>query len=146
MADGASPTSASTHLYECERMPRLKLLHRFLDSLEMSCDDRICVGIVKRQDFLDTGGAYEDTEGFVDYARSIDGVEVGILIEERKTTTKGSLRSNDALYRMDQVAAKFGGGGHACAAGLSSPLKASDLKSGLVEAITDRLTSGMKES
>lgn len=142
VADGASPTYASTRLYECERMPRLKLLHRYLDSLEMICDDRICVGMVRRQDFLDTGAAYEDTEGFVDYARSVDSVEVGILIEERKTTTKGSLRSNDSCYRMDQIAAKFGGGGHACAAGLSSSLKADDLKVGLLEAISERLRMG----
>ena len=139
VGDGASPTFASTHLYERERMQRLKLLERFLDSLALECDDRICIGVVRQQDFLDTGAAYEDTEGFVDYARSIDGVEVGILIEERKTMTKGSLRSNDAAYRMDRIAAAFGGGGHACAAGLSSPLKAEELKSGLLKAIGERL-------
>jgi phosphoesterase RecJ-like protein len=33
--------------------------------------------------------------------------------------TKGSLRCRDPIYRLDQVAAKFSGGGHACAAGIN---------------------------
>jgi phosphoesterase RecJ-like protein len=56
----------------------------------------------------------------VDYARSIEGVEIGVLIEERpEGVVKASLRAKDAAYRMDRIAAAFQGGGHACAAGLS---------------------------
>ena len=70
--------------------------------------------------FESTGTSAEDTEGLVDYARSIEGVEIGVLIEERKGGSfKASLRAKDPVYRVDLVAAQFGGGGHACAAGLN---------------------------
>jgi phosphoesterase RecJ-like protein len=55
----------------------------------------------------------------VDYARAIDGVDIGVLIEERAGALKGSLRAKDPKYRVDQIAKHFGGGGHACAAGLN---------------------------
>ena len=55
----------------------------------------------------------------MDYARAIDGVDVGVLLEERPGMTKGSLRAKDPVFRLDRVAAEFGGGGHACAAGLN---------------------------
>ena len=57
----------------------------------------------------------------VDYARGVDGVEIGVLIEERQGAIKASLRGKDPALRVDLIAAKFGGGGHACAAGLSRP-------------------------
>ena len=69
--------------------------------------------------FERTGTTAEDTEGLVDYARAIDGVEIGVLLEERDGATKGSLRGKDPALRLDRVAAGFGGGGHACAAGLN---------------------------
>ena len=57
--------------------------------------------------------------GLVDYARAIDGVDIGVLIEVRPNVIKASLRSKDPVYRVDRIAALFNGGGHACAAGLN---------------------------
>ena len=71
--------------------------------------------------FAETGSLPEDTEGLVDYTRATDGVEIGALIEERPDGVKASLRAKDPAYRVDLVAGRFGGGGHACAAGLSAP-------------------------
>ena len=63
----------------------------------------------------------EDIEGFVDYARAVEGVKIGVLLEERSDGgVKGSLRAEKAEYRLDELAAKFSGGGHHCAAGLRS--------------------------
>ncbi|MDF2928216.1 MAG: phosphoesterase RecJ domain protein [Anaerospora sp.] len=58
----------------------------------------------------------ENTEGFINYARSIEGVEIAILfraIDER--TVRISFRSHRA--DVSQVALTFGGGGHIRAAG-----------------------------
>ena len=54
-----------------------------------------------------------------DYARAIDGVDIGVLLEDRSGSLKGSLRAKDPFYRVDQIAKQFQGGGHACAAGLN---------------------------
>ncbi|WP_221029161.1 DHH family phosphoesterase [Actomonas aquatica] len=119
MACGADPVQAGFELYEREPLGKMKLLQRFLASLELHAGGRICVGTLVRGVFEETGTNHEDTEGLVDYARAIDGVEIGCLIEEREDGAKASLRSKDPVYRVDRIAALFNGGGHACAAGLN---------------------------
>lgn len=119
MARGARPVEAGYELYERETAGKLQLLQRFLASLQLECAGRLCIGTLPDGIFAETGTNQEDTEGLVDYARSIDGVDVGVLIEERPGTIKASLRAKDPAYRMDRIAAQFNGGGHACAAGLN---------------------------
>ncbi len=119
VALGASPSEAGREIYERESLGKLQLLQRFLASLQIDCGGLVCVGSLPEGVFRETGTDVEDTEGLVDYARAIDGVEIGVLIEERPGMIKASLRCKDSLYRVDQVAAQFGGGGHACAAGLN---------------------------
>ena len=60
------------------------------------------------------GASIDDAEA-VDYARSIQGVEVGVLLEERNGA-KGQFESQRSKLG-DQIAQAFGGG--ACAAGLN---------------------------
>ncbi len=119
VALGAHPADIGGELYERETAGKLQLLQRFLSSLTLECGGRVCVGVLPNGIFSETGTSAEDTEGMVDYARSIDGVEIGVLIEERPNAIKASLRCKEPRFRVDQVAAQFGGGGHACAAGLN---------------------------
>jgi phosphoesterase RecJ-like protein len=139
VARGASPSEAGYELYERESAGKLRLLQNFLASLTMEFAGRVCVGTLAAGVFAATGTTAEDTEGLVDYARCVDGVEVGVLIEERQDGgIKASLRAKDPLCRLDLVASRFGGGGHACAAGLN--LKdATNFRAQLLEAIGDRL-------
>jgi bifunctional oligoribonuclease and PAP phosphatase NrnA len=133
---GAQPNIVGFELYERESMGKLRLLEAFLKSLKMECDDRVCIGILPRGIFEATGSNSEDTEGLVDYARSIEGVDVGVLIEEREDgTLKASLRATDTAYRLDRIAAQFQGGGHAAAAGLSLKIDTTEFYRRLVEAI-----------
>ncbi|MDF9827945.1 phosphoesterase RecJ-like protein [Ereboglobus sp. PH5-10] len=119
VARGASPAEAGYEIYERESWGKLKLLDAFLRSLTRECDNRACIGILPDGIFDLTGTTPEDTEGLVDYARCIDGVEIGVLIEERPGAIKASLRAKNPAMRVDRIAAIFGGGGHACAAGLN---------------------------
>ncbi|HTU01176.1 MAG TPA: DHH family phosphoesterase, partial [Candidatus Sulfotelmatobacter sp.] len=120
VARGASPSEAGYELYERESSGSLRLLGIFLASLEMEFGGRVCIGTLPPGVFEATGTSAEDTEGLVDFARCVDGVDIGVLIEERRDGgVKASLRAKDPLCRLDLVAGQFGGGGHACAAGLS---------------------------
>lgn len=140
MARGAKPTEAGFELYERETTGKLQLLQRFLSSLRMECDGRVCIGTLPVGVFESTGSTAEDTEGLVDYARCIDGVDVGALIEERPDgTVKASLRSKDPAYRLDRVAAQFNGGGHACAAGLNFKGAPADFRERLVAALAAQI-------
>lgn len=116
---GANPSAAAYELYERESFSKIKLLQSFLDSLKMEFGDRVCVGLIEDGVYEATGATIDDSEGLVDYARAIDGVDIGVMIENRGGALKGSLRAKNPFYRVDQVAKQFNGGGHACAAGLN---------------------------
>ena len=117
---GAVPFAIAKDIYERESPAKLALLQRYLQSFRYHCGGRACVGILTQRDWQETKATSEDTEGLVDYARSIDGVAIGVLVEERPDgTLKGSFRAKDPVHRVDQLAALFHGGGHACAAGFT---------------------------
>lgn len=140
VARGADPAEAGYELYERETEGKLRLLQQFLASLKLECGGRACVGTLAPGVFESTGSTQEDTEGLVDYARSIDGVAVAALIEQRTDgTVKASLRAKDAAYRVDLVAAKFNGGGHACAAGLSLKTGTENFRNRLIAALAERI-------
>jgi phosphoesterase RecJ-like protein len=118
----------------------MRLLQHFLASLQMECEGRVCIGRLAAGIFEETGTSAEDTEGLVDYARSIEGVEIGALIEEKPDgSVKASLRAKEPAYRVDLVAAQFNGGGHACAAGLNLKSGAGDFHARLVTALAQRV-------
>jgi bifunctional oligoribonuclease and PAP phosphatase NrnA len=142
VARGANPAEAGIELYERETAGKLKLLQRFLASLRMECGGRVCIGMLPVGIFAETETNAEDTEGLVDYARSIEGVDIGALIEERPGgAAKASLRAKDPAYRVDLVAGKFQGGGHACAAGLNLKSGAENFYARLVGALTERIAA-----
>lgn len=142
VARGAQPAQAGQELYERESEAKLRLLRLFLSSLRLECDGRVCIGTLGPTAFAETGASSEDTEGLVDYARSIDGVVIGALIEQRADgSVKASLRAKEAVYRVDQVASRFNGGGHACAAGLSLKTGTENFHLRLVAALTERLAA-----
>lgn len=142
VAHGARPAEAGFELYERESVGKLKLLQHFLASLRMECGGRVCIGRLPAGIFEATGSTSEDTEGLVDYARSIEGVDIGALIEERPDgSVKASLRAKDPAYRVDAVAARFNGGGHACAAGLNLKSGTQDFEARLVAVFAERIAA-----
>ncbi|HUR57937.1 MAG TPA: DHH family phosphoesterase [Opitutaceae bacterium] len=142
VARGAKPSEAGYQLYERETAGKLKLLQHFLASLKLECGGRACIGTLAPGAFESTGSNAEDTEGLVDYARSIDGVEIGALVEIRPDgTVKASLRAKEPALRVDQIAAQFGGGGHACAAGLSLKTGTENFQARLIAAMAASLAA-----
>ena len=136
---GAEPALAGQELYERESFGKLKLLQSYINSLKLECGGRACIGVLRNGIFEEIGASVEDTEGLVDYARSIEGVEIGVLIEERPGVIKASLRAKHSGLRMDTLAAQFNGGGHAMAAGLNCQATLSEFYPKLIAALNQRL-------
>ncbi|HIP86637.1 MAG TPA: bifunctional oligoribonuclease/PAP phosphatase NrnA, partial [Aquifex sp.] len=107
-----------------ERNPvrRLKLLSQVLKTLQLHLGGKVASIFVLKKWLENLGATYEDTEGFVNYARSIDGVEVAIFVIEKpeEGIWKVSLRSKGKAD-VSVVCEKFGGGGHKYAAGCKLP-------------------------
>jgi phosphoesterase RecJ-like protein len=72
---------------------------------------------VNREQMERCGARDEDCEGLVNYALSIEGVEVALFFRELADGRwRVSLRSKGAVD-VSTIAAYFGGGGHLCASG-----------------------------
>ncbi|MBL9187390.1 MAG: bifunctional oligoribonuclease/PAP phosphatase NrnA [Opitutaceae bacterium] len=142
VARGARPERAGQELFERESFGKLRLLQHYLSTLTLECGGRACIGTLAPGLFEQIGATAEDTEGLVDYARCIDGVQIGALIEERADgSVKASLRGQDPALRVDLIAAKFNGGGHACAAGLSLKQGGADFRARLIAAFAERFAA-----
>jgi phosphoesterase RecJ-like protein len=115
---GASPHKIYQSVYEHQAPSKVKLLGYVLYNLRLEQNGRVA-WIKVSKDILDTIGTKpHDTEGFADYPRVINGVEVSIMfIEMDKGRVKVSFRSK-GNYVINHIAQKFGGGGHAYAAGV----------------------------
>lgn len=125
MAAGAPGPEIAERLLERMTVGQMRLLQRGLQRLTFSEDLRICWLWMTSEDLAETGAANEDLEGLVNYARNVEGVEVGILFKENGTTSvKVSMRSA-GLVNVAEVARHYGGGGHVRAAGcrLTVPLQ-----------------------
>ncbi len=116
---GADPAEANFRVFEQESRGKLALTQRFLASLRFHDDGRICSGEIRQADYAATGTTKEDKEGLVEFPRSVEGVDVAVLMEEGADGVRGSLRGRDPRLRLDLLAAKLNGGGHVLAAGFN---------------------------
>jgi bifunctional oligoribonuclease and PAP phosphatase NrnA len=116
---GADPWTISRGVMDAYGIARLRLLKMALDTVQLRHQGLIGVMTLTR-DMFEAAGAHEaDSEQFVDYPRFVRGVEIGVLIRETDADAcRFSLRSNEWVNAAD-LAARFGGGGHARAAGFT---------------------------
>ncbi len=116
---GARPYELAREFIYMKTLVTLKLLSEVLASLEVHGGGRIATMEVTMQMLRMTGASIKDTEGFVDYAASIDDVELSALFREiNPREIRVSLRSRNDC-NVASLAEKFGGGGHRKAAGLT---------------------------
>jgi len=109
-------------VYETNTFGRVKLLGEALNTLRLDESGRIAWIYVTEEMFRRTGTGAEDLEGFINHARSVDGVEVAMMfVEMDGSKTKVSLRSKDEV-NVARIASVFGGGGHERAAGCTVDL------------------------
>jgi bifunctional oligoribonuclease and PAP phosphatase NrnA len=116
---GLNVGDISRHVYESYPYARLQLLQKALADLRLAHDNRVAYYWVTNEMYEESGAKREDTEGLIDYARSIEGVYVAILFEELPEPNKVriSLRSKHPKVDVNSIARRFGGGGHHEAAG-----------------------------
>jgi bifunctional oligoribonuclease and PAP phosphatase NrnA len=114
--NGANPQRIAENIYENDSPARLKLMAKALETLSLDLESKVGSMVVTQKDLMETGAAWEHTEGFVDIPRTVRGIEVSVLYTQREEDHfKLSLRSK-AKVNVEKVAKKFGGGGHIHAA------------------------------
>jgi phosphoesterase RecJ-like protein len=114
---GVNAWDVAEKLYESQPQKRLELLALALATLTVSPRGDFAAITVTLDMHEKTGTSAELTDGFVNYPRSIRGVEVAVFFREIKPDLfKVGFRSKGKVD-VSALAAPFGGGGHHNAAG-----------------------------
>lgn len=114
---GVNAWDVAEKLYENQPRKRLELLTRSLATLDVICGGQAASLTVTTDMYADTGSNAELTDGFVNYPRSIKGVEVAIFFRQLDDMNyKVGFRSKGTV-NVAGFAEAMGGGGHHNAAG-----------------------------
>ncbi|MDE5896336.1 MAG: hypothetical protein K2H43_00815, partial [Clostridia bacterium] len=114
---GADVNKIHYEVFKRQTKPRALLYAETISHLRFLLNDALAIALVT-QDALKKYGLKQDaTEGIVDFALSIDPVEVSVcLMEAREGQYKASFRSKGKV-NVNEAARTFGGGGHILASG-----------------------------
>jgi len=122
---GAPLSDISRRLYRSKPVAQLRLFGRVLARLETADDARIAWSSLMDADIAETGAERAHSEGIIDLLSQAEHAEVVIMFKEAgPKTTRISVRTLPGGVDATVLTGRFGGGGHARAAGatLEAPL------------------------
>ncbi len=139
---GVDPEKISQKIFDTESVKKIKLKSMALGTLDLDESGKIAFIHVDKKMFDLTKTSRVDTEGLVNIPRSIEGVEVAVMLREEcingNSDWKASLRSKEYVD-VANIAKGYGGGGHKKAAGCRVAGSIKDAKSKLYSSIKKEL-------
>ena len=106
-------------LFRVKELPFVRLLGQALPSLRLTCGGKVAGLTLTAAQMREAGAKAGHTDGLVDYAIDLEGVTMAYFARETEDgRVKVSLRALEP-WHVDQVAVRFGGGGHRLASGLT---------------------------
>jgi len=113
---GAKKEEIIQNVFQSNPYNYYKLLGEALNTLEI-VDNKVSSIMITKEMLKRNVISFNDVDGITSYTRDIEGVEVGILLKEKKENeVKVSLRSKNYV-NVSAIAKTFNGGGHIRAAG-----------------------------
>ena len=114
---GADVNRISYEVFKKQSKARSQLYLETLSKLRYYFEDRLAISIVEKAALERYGLRQDETEGIVDFALTVDPVEVSVcLMEVKPEQYKASFRSKGKI-NVNEIARAFGGGGHVLASG-----------------------------
>ena len=113
---GADISRLTRYLYRSQSMSKVRLTKLVYSKMHFADNEQIGMVELTMDDVAQTGASKEDMDGLVNIPLEISGVRFAFLASEREKGIKISLRAMEP-DTVNDVAAQFGGGGHAQAAG-----------------------------
>ena len=136
---GLDAYSVSVNLYESESINKIKLHALVMKKAEMFAEGKGIIVSITQEMLEESNALMEDTEGIVSTMRSIKGVEMAIVLKEaEKENIKVSMRSKGDINVAD-ISVKYGGGGHAKAAGCTLRQSIGTAKEEILKAAEEEL-------
>lgn len=95
---------------------RIKIEAILIAGMNFYLDGQVAVMRLSENDIKESGATEDDLDNISSLARSIEGVELGILVRQMGDVCKISMRSGEK-FNASAICSLFGGGGHVRAAG-----------------------------
>ena len=120
--NGMSTSEIARLIHDSKSMANLKATKLCIEKMESRADGRITYAVIERADIENSGISDEDMGACIDIPRSVAGSLLSFVIKEAKDSEEGkrsfriSARSSCDIS-VAEICRKFGGGGHAKAAG-----------------------------
>jgi phosphoesterase RecJ-like protein len=123
LVDGGAPLSEiSRRLYRSKPDAQLRLFGRVLGRLETAGAGLVIHSTLTEADVAETGALSAHSEGIIDLLSQAETAEVAILFKEAgPAATRISVRTRPGGVDATVLTGRYGGGGHARAAGASIP-------------------------
>jgi phosphoesterase RecJ-like protein len=139
LSTGINVGELSQRIFDNTTYQKLKLTQKAIELLELHQDSKLSVVALSMEDIRSVGASDEDCDGIVNIGRSIEGVEVSVLLKEKEINViRVNLRSKTCV-NVSEIAAQFGGGGHIRAAGCTVNGSLADAKAMIINAVKDKL-------
>jgi phosphoesterase RecJ-like protein len=116
-AAGAPLYEIARRLYRTKPNAQLKLFGLVLARLETGVDGKLTWSTLTPADFEGSGATNEMSEGMIDMLAQSETGEVALIFKDQGPQTRISVRTRDGGVDATVLTGKFGGGGHARAAG-----------------------------
>lgn len=141
LESGIDQFSIYQNVYENVPLAKLKLLSEGLNTIQTDCGGRLVYMWVTQDMLRRTGATLELTEDIINFARSVEGCVVAVVVKEtqERNVYRVSLRSKSKKVDVNKIAAQFDGGGHKAAAGCTIRGRKDDVKKRLIAAIKKEL-------
>lgn len=120
-ACGADIFSINRVMFEIKRRARLQLEAYLVDTMEFYADGKVSVNAMPKEVLNKLGITEDDIDDISGFGRNVEGVEIAVMLREVENGIgKVSVRTSPN-FDAAKICARFGGGGHAAAAGGSVP-------------------------
>lgn len=128
VAAGAPLSDISRRLYRSKPDAQLRLFGRVLDRLETTAGGRIIHATLLDADLTATGAIPPHSEGIIDLLAQSEQADIAIVFKEAGEGTRISVRTKPGGVDATVLTGRFGGGGHARAAGATIPLPVAEAR------------------
>lgn len=134
---GLDLAELSRMTWENEPSRRLAFVREVLQTARFEEGGQVGLLWITPEAYARSGALPEDTEGLIDFVRGVSGVRVALVFEEvaKEGMVRVSFRSKDPKVDVAKIALKFGGGGHAPAAGARIPGKGAEVERNVLAAV-----------
>ena len=117
LESGVDGYDIQRNILETRKLSYIKLMGAVIKTLQYSSKGKVVWTVITQEMIQKSGGTEEDVDGFPEFIRMIEGVEISFMIlESLDGLHRISLRSSGS-YSVNDVAQIFDGGGHKFAAG-----------------------------